>query len=343
MHVKNFVICDREEQYAKNLLQMLAGRKMQEVQFLVFHTMDELKKFAQQKTVHILLIDEEYPRSQRLQVPAKERYVLVKNTSETLDEQEQGVYRYQSAAQIWRQIFARQTPVCRNSEKYRNLEKCRNLETCQNSETEREEMRVIRGAKEPETDSIRATAKTKGELIAVYSPVHRIGKTAFALNFGKKLAQKEPVLYLNLEEYAGATFCSEESTGQEQNLADLLYYFRQGKENLAIRISAMAGQDGRLDYILPMPYVQDMQAVKGEEWIKLLERIREECIYEKVILDMGDSVDGIWDILEQCTVVYTPYIEDKAAKAKMNQYFENLRKTGRESILEKTIQKKMQG
>lgn len=335
MHVKNFVICDREKQYAKNLLQMLAGRKMQGVQLFLFHTMDELKKFAQQKTIHILLMDEEYPQDQRLRISAKERYVLVKNTAERLSEQERGIYRYQSAGQIWRQIFARQTLAYQDAEIYRNPE------TRPNLETGRREVPADRRVKETKTDVMWTAAKTKGELIAVYSPIHRIGKTSFALELGKKLARKEPALYLNLEEYAGGAFYFPDR--QEQNLADLLYYFRQGKENLAIRISAMAGQDGRLDYILPMPYVQDMQAVKGEEWIKLLERIREECIYEKVILDMGDSVDGIWDILEQCTVVYTPYIEDKAAKAKLNQYFENLRKTGRESILEKTIQRKMRG
>ena len=307
MYVKNFVICDREEQYAKNLLQMFTRRKMQEVQLFLFQTVEELKRFAQQKTIHILLIDEEYPQDQRLQIAAKERYVLGKNAVETLSDREKGIYRYQSAGQIWRQIFTRQIPVWQNAE----------------------------------TGAVRAVARTKGELIAVYSPIHRIGKTSFALELGKKLAQKEPVLYLNLEEYAGDAFCFREDTGQEQNLADLIYYFRQRKENLVIRMSTMTGQDGRLDYILPMPYVQDMQAVKGEEWIKLFACILEECIYEKVILDLGDSVNGILDILEQCAVVYTPYIEEAAAKAKLNQYFENLRRTGRESILEKTIQKKM--
>ena len=150
---------------------------------------------------------------------------------------------------------------------------------------------------------------------------------------------KEPVLYLDLEEYAGDAFYFQDRP--ERNLADLLYYFRQGKGNFAVRMSVVAGQADKLDYVLPMPYVQDMQAVKKEEWLGLFEKILSECIYEKVILDLGDSIDGLLDILGRCATVYTPYIEEPAAKAKLNQYFENLRKTGREAVLERTIQKRM--
>ena len=77
-------------------------------------------------------------------------------------------------------------------------------------------------------DKERAVAKTlrktRGSLIGVYSPIHRIGKTKYALELGKELAEKGPVLYLNLEEYAGGEhYFSKE---QEQNLGDLLYYVR---------------------------------------------------------------------------------------------------------------------
>ena len=40
-------------------------------------------------------------------------------------------------------------------------------------------------------------------MIGIYSPVHRIGKTKFALRLGQKMARQVPVLYLNLEGYSG--------------------------------------------------------------------------------------------------------------------------------------------
>ena len=245
---------------------------------------------------------EEYTQKQRAQIPADARFVLVKGGQSVLSNGETGIYRYQCGEDIWSQILEA-------SAQHREY-------------------------------PARPALKTKGELIGIYSPVHRIGKTRFAMDLGKKLAKKEPVLYLNLEEYSGAGIYFPEQTGE--NLGDLLYYLRQGKVNLGLRISMMVCQDEELDYVLPMSCVQDLQAVRREEWLELFDRILEQCIYEKIILDLGDSVDGLFEILKSCRTIYTPYIEECTARAKLSQYAENLRRTGMESVLEKTIQKKMQ-
>lgn len=40
-----------------------------------------------------------------------------------------------------------------------------------------------------------------------------------------------------------------------------------------------------------------------------------ESIYKVIILDLGDTVDGLYDLLGRCSKIYTPYIEEGAAKA----------------------------
>ena len=57
--------------------------------------------------------------------------------------------------------------------------------------------------------------------------------------------------------------------------------------------------------------------------------------------DLGDTVDGLYDLLGRCSKVYTPYIEEGAAKAKLNQYEENLRSAGYGEILKKTVRRRM--
>ena len=390
MHEGNLVICDQEQQYARNLLQMFARNRETGIQMYLFHTIEEVEKFAGQKTVHTLLISREYPQRQRERIPAIERFVLVKSMQDSLAENEVGVYRYQSAKAIWSQLHNGSEPM-QNENTYRpenpktkekqQLQeqpdprersrktsdsvirerrgrsespevrerrgrsespevKGRRTES-ENSEVSDRKQRIRKTKEEAKKQRMPASVRTQadGELIGIYSPVHRIGKTRFALDLGKELARKEPVLYLNLEEYSGGSYYFSDQTGQ--TLADLLYYSRQEKGNLGLRISTMAGQDEELDYILPMPYVQDLQGVSGDEWLRLFEQILENCIYQKVILDLGDSINGLFRILEACHTVYTPYIEDEAARAKLNQYAENLRKTGKESVLEKTIQKKL--
>ena len=462
MYEGNLVICDQEQQYSRNLLQMFARNREADIQMYLFHTIEEVEKFAEQKPVHTLLIGKEYPPEQRAQIQAAEKFVLVKSRQDQLGENEAGIYRYQSAEDIWSQMCYEPTvPQDRQSEASQTrdsmmpqnerftLSQTEELtkpqseqltlsqhgksmmshsgrlsppqpgkltkpqserltpsqnrmvrppedsntgirrkrlqkpgadeyrETLKNSASRDQRQRQQafrpeerrRGSRkanpeerkeapyisetdeipdrrpEPKTDgrgqkaSARYRTNTKGELIGVYSPVHRIGKTRFAMELGREMAKKEPVLYLNLEEYAGGSYYFPDQTGQ--TLADLLYYSRQEKGNLGLRISTMAGQDEALDYILPIPCVQDLQGVSGEEWLRLFEQIRENCIYQKVILDLGDSVNGLFQILEECHTVYTPYIEDEVARAKLNQYAENLRRTGREKVLEKTIQKKL--
>lgn len=414
MYEGNLVICDQEQQYSRNLLQMFARNRESNIQMYLFHTIEEVEKFAEQKPVHTLLIGKEYPPEQRKQIPAAERFVLVKNRQDPLAENEAGIYRYQSAEDIWSQMCYEPTapqsgnltmpqggrpvlsqtgkqtmpqarrlvpsqpgstmalqPGRRTAPQGRKAGKPEDPGTGRRKQGQQEHRTEERGnslRKEnkegkrqapytPETDEVPERlpepepggrgqkpsagyrTNTRGELIGVYSPVHRIGKTRFAMELGREMAKKEPVLYLNLEEYAGGSYYFPDQTGQ--TLADLLYYSRQEKGNLGLRISTMAGQDEALDYILPMPCVQDLQGVSGEDWLRLFEQIRENCIYQKVILDLGDSVNGLFQILEACHTVYTPYIEDEVARAKLNQYAENLRKTGREKVLEKTIQKKL--
>lgn len=300
MYGRNLVICDWEKQYAKNLLQIFSAKHVAGVRLYLFYTMEELQRFSEQKKIHILLIAGEYPKEERVNIQAEARYVLLRE-EEPLSGEEQGVLRYQNADAIWTQITV--------------------------NEAER--------GGEPAISAVRI----KEAVIGVYSPVHRIGKTRFAIAMGKKLAEKEPVLYLNLEEYSGNELYFSEKP--KVHMGDLIYYYRQEGGNLGIRISTMAGQLDRLDYIYPMPYLQDLKAVKKDEWLGLLERIRRECIYGKVILDIGDSVDGLFEILRACDVIYTPYIEDAVSRAKLTQYTENLRKTGMEDILEKTVQKKL--
>lgn len=302
MHPKNFVICDVEQEYAKNLIKAIGARNDLGFQMHLFQELEQLEEFSKQKSIHIMLMGEDYPVQERQKIKADKRYILVKGDDKGLLPEEKGIYKYQSSDRILTSILE---------------------ETMDEEELTR-----------------RNKNAAGGQLIGVYSPIHRIGKTRFAMELGKELTKNGPVLYLNLEEYSG---CSYYFPGNESyNLGDLLYYIRQEKGNLGLRISAMAGRTGEMDYISPIPVIQDLRAVKEEEWIKLFEEIFANCIYKTVILDLGDGVDGLYQILRMCYTVYTPYIDDAVSQAKLKQYVGNLRQTGYEDVLEHTVQKKIE-
>ena len=60
-----------------------------------------------------------------------------------------------------------------------------------------------------------------------------------------------------------------------------------------------------------------------------------------VILDLGDCVSGLYDILKKCSRIYTPYIQDEISMAKMRQYEENLKTAGYSDILKRTMKRQM--
>ena len=247
MHPKNFVIWDAEQEYAKNLMQAVSSHRELGFQMHLFQDTEHLEAFSQQKQVHILLLGEAARRTEQ-QMNADRRYVLIKGEDSGLLPDERGIFKYQSADRILSLI----------------------LEEALDGE-------VMQG---------RYKGRGEGQLIGVYSPVHRIGKTKYALELGRELSKEGPVLYLNLEEYSGTSYYFPEET--EHNLTDLLYYLRQDKANIGLRISAMAGRSGALDYISPMPVIQDLRAVEEAEWLRLFEALFDQSIYKSVILDLGD-------------------------------------------------------
>ena len=176
-------------------------------------------------------------------------------------------------------------------------------------------------------------------LIGIYSPVHRIGKTRFAMRMGRVLSESIPTLYLNLEGYSGLNYYLPEESGM--NLGDLLYYMKQESINPVWKISTLISHMNGLDYIAPIRAEQDFREVTKEEWNQLLDLILEKSIYKVIILDLGDTVDGLYDLLGRCSKIYTPYIEEGAAKAKLNQYEENIRSAGYGEILKKTVRRRM--
>lgn len=172
-------------------------------------------------------------------------------------------------------------------------------------------------------------------MIGIYSPIHRCGKTTYALSLGRELGKKYQVLYLNLEGYAGigALF---ESGGD--NLADLIYYAKQEQANMGMRIGMMAKKMESLDYIAPMAMGEELKTITKEEWLTLLQDICQQSVYEVIVLDLGDGVQGCMDILEECRVIHMPVLSDDLSQSKIIQFEENMKLLHKEWMLDRIHQ-----
>ena len=172
------------------------------------------------------------------------------------------------------------------------------------------------------------------KLIGIYSPVGRCLQTTFSFTLGQLLARKNKVLYLNFECFSGLGKMLRQEF--QADLSDLIYFLHNGDGRFPYRLEGMTQKVNGLDYIPPAFSCLDLQRVEKEEWLALLDELGQSGLYEYVILDLSEVINGLFDILKLCFRVYTIVREDGFAAAKQAHYEELLACLNHEDILENT-------
>lgn len=172
------------------------------------------------------------------------------------------------------------------------------------------------------------------KIIGNYTPVRRCLQTTFSLCMGQLLARKHRVLYLNFESYSGFSYMLNRDFAAD--MSDVLYFFRCEKERLAMRLKGMVQSVNGLDFIPPVLSYRDLDKVTGEQWMKLFSEIERALDYDYLILDLSERIQGLFDILRECCLVYTITGQDGFAAAKLRQYEMLLRMEEYEDIWART-------
>jgi len=175
---------------------------------------------------------------------------------------------------------------------------------------------------------------TKCFFIGIFSPVHRCLQTNFALTMGQIIAKKHRVLYLNFEHYGGDGELTQ--TSHKRDLADLLYFLDASADEFGLRLQIMRERKGRLDYIPPVKNPEDLLHIRAKEWIRFLEKLEATGEYDYIIMDLSDSLQGLYEILRICRRVFTITKEDRFAKGKLLQYEHLLEQEEYQDVIEKT-------
>lgn len=194
-------------------------------------------------------------------------------------------------------------------------------------------------AEQMDKDEVPVLPEKECQIVGVYSPAGGAGKTTLALTLGQILAQTHPTLYINFEEYSAFEKIFQRK--YEENLSDLMYYFQQDSHSVSVRLQMIACNLGTLNYIPPVTYAQDLRKQKTEEWIKLIYHIQTVTSYEKIVLDLGNMLSDVNQMMEICDVIYVPIQENKIAGMKIKTWEEYLGNSGKENLLRKLQKVKM--
>lgn len=290
------VLCDEEEEYARLMTEFLKGKKDLPWEIHTYTDTEELVRGEKGVEVALLVVSESAYRED-MQELRPCRTVVLNESGVIRWEQVRHIDKYQQAENVLREL----------------------LET------------YMEGMGE-QLPPILGSCKTK--FVGIYSPVRRCLQTSFAVTMSQMLAREHRTLYMNFEHYAGITELLPDR--QTRDLSDLLYFLAAQRDKFKLRLQTIVQKKGSLDYIPPMKSGQNLLSVTGAEWLHLLQKMAELGGYDFIVLDLTESMQGLFDIMRLCVRVFTLTKEDRIANSKMMQYEQVLALYDYEDVLQKT-------
>ena len=116
-----------------------------------------------------------------------------------------------------------------------------------------------------------------------------------------------------------------------RTLSDLLYGYRRAGDVSEERLRETLCQLRNLDFLPPALTPDDLQMVSGHEWTDFLESLMQAGRYAVLILDLGDAVRELPELLESCDEVWLPTQTDVLSSVRCRQFEETVK--GRRSSL----------
>lgn len=159
-----------------------------------------------------------------------------------------------------------------------------------------------------------------GICVAVYSPIGRSGKTMLAQALcryysGQGLEKKS--IYLGMEEY-GVLGC------ENHRMEELLYFIKQRTSNISMKIKSLAMEVQGYDSIPSAVSYEELKELNLEDFKWLLTALRQEGVYDYIMIDVGSASLSGMGLLKEFDVVYLPYLQDSDSKQKWKSFYESL-------------------
>lgn len=175
-------------------------------------------------------------------------------------------------------------------------------------------------------------SKRTVEMICGYSPFGGGGVTEFLFQKAEELARNSKVLYVNLEEFYGFS----ELTGPNQGgMSEVLFYLRQRKGKLALKLESILRKKGDLDCICSVNDYRDLYSLTKEDMTEFLQVLINQTEYGIFIFDIGLLTEAGSYLMEHCHKLYMPMPKNQMQISKKDAFEKNLHSSGKGTVLEK--------
>lgn len=289
--------------YMNSLADYLCRKGHNMLETRLFTKLDMLKKSVEEGKIDVLLAGEEVANEIRCLKDKVTRIMLLSEGSQVSEESEFFLlFKYQSAQNLVKEVLAQIA----------------------------------------EDDMIYFTQKiiTKKtvELIGVFAPFGGAGVTDYALSMAKELAKQYKTLYINMELFQGLDFLLQGKKKEKENIyrgmSEVVFYLKQRKEKLALKLETVVIPLEELDVILAVEDYRDLYSLGCGEMRQLLKVLLHQTDYEKVVFDIGYTGDSALYLMEQCSRLYMPEAVTPMQKSKEQAFWRFLRRENYEQMVQ---------
>ena len=289
--------------YMNSLADYLCRRGHNTLETRLFTKLDMLKKSVEEGKIDVLLAGEEVADEIRCLKDKVSRIMLLSEGSQVSEKSEFFLlFKYQSAENLVKEVLAQIA----------------------------------------EDDKIYCTQKiiTKKtvELIGVFAPFGGAGVTDYALSMAKELAKHYKTLYINMELFQGLDFLLQGKKKEKENIyrgmSEVVFYLKQRKEKLALKLETVVMPLEELDVILAVEDCRDLYSLGCEEMRQLLNVLLQQTDYEKVVFDIGYTGDSALYLMDECSRLYMPEAVTPIQKSKERAFWRFLRRENYEHVVQ---------
>ncbi|ABX40421.1 P-loop NTPase family protein [Lachnoclostridium phytofermentans] len=175
----------------------------------------------------------------------------------------------------------------------------------------------------------------KQKVIGVFSPCYEIRQSHIAIILAKYLATKEKCVYLCLQPIFPSEILG---YGEHSSLSDVIYLLKQDGANKSVKIKQCLEQVGELNCILGTYYFAEIYELTFDEIINLITELKENLLYETIVIDFSLYTSLALDLLKVCDVLLMPQLAGEARQCFSIAFEEQLKRTGQDQLLEKLVQ-----
>ena len=197
-------------------------------------------------------------------------------------------------------------------------------------ETILHEVQAMAGGSKTEKETFMRLARL--EVIGVFSPIVHEMQMPFSLVLTELLAEKRKVLYINLMRFSG--FLELFGLPGSCDMGDIILRLR-GRRLKTENFRKCVYENNGIYYIPPFGNPDNLYDMTGRDLLDFLSFLEAETDFETVLLDLGEGIRNLQEILGACSSIYCLVKAGFFYETRFAEFQEYLQKSGVQAVAER--------